>query len=28
MPAFGGPNFGEIGGYERVIGKACGEIDP
>ena len=28
VPAFGGRNFGEIGGYERVIGKAFGEIDP
>jgi len=27
-PAFGGRNFGEIGSYERVIGKAYGEIDP
>jgi hypothetical protein len=27
-PAWGGRNFGEIGGYERVIGKAYGEIDP
>jgi hypothetical protein len=25
MPAFGGRNFGEIGAYERVIGKAYGE---
>src|ERR1700722_2384643 len=28
MPAFGGRNFGEVGGYERVIGKAYGEVDP
>jgi hypothetical protein len=28
IPAFGGRNFGEIGGYERVIGKAYGEVDP
>lgn len=27
-PAFGGRNFGEVGGYERVIGKAYGEVDP
>jgi hypothetical protein len=27
-PAWGGRNFGEIGTYERVIGKAYGEIDP
>jgi hypothetical protein len=27
-PAWGGRNFGEVGGYERVIGKAYGEIDP
>ena len=27
-PAFGGRGFGEIGGYERVIGKAFGEVDP
>jgi hypothetical protein len=26
--AFGGRNFGEIGAYQRVIGKAHGEIDP
>jgi hypothetical protein len=28
QPAFGGRNFGEVGGYERVIGKAYGEVDP
>jgi hypothetical protein len=28
VPAFGGRNFGEVGAYERVIGKAYGEIDP
>jgi Alpha/beta hydrolase domain len=28
LPAFGGRNFGEIGGYERVTGKAYGEVDP
>ncbi|NVN88729.1 MAG: hypothetical protein HXX15_21845 [Rhodopseudomonas sp.] len=27
-PAFGGRNFGEVGVYERVIGKAYGEVDP
>jgi hypothetical protein len=27
-PAFGGRNFGEVGVYERVIGKADGEVDP
>src|SRR5215218_2125150 len=27
-PAFGGRGFGEIGTYERVIGKAHGEVDP
>ena len=27
-PAWGGRNFGEVGAYERVIGKAYGEIDP
>jgi hypothetical protein len=27
-PAWGGRNFGEIGAYERLIGKAYGEIDP
>src|SRR5450631_1779599 len=27
-PAFGGRNFGEVGVYERVIGKAHGEVDP
>jgi Alpha/beta hydrolase domain len=27
-PAWGGRNFGEIGAYERAIGKAYGEIDP
>jgi hypothetical protein len=28
LPAFGGRNFGEVGGYERVTGKAYGEVDP
>jgi len=28
LPAFGGRNFGEVGVYERVIGKADGEVDP
>jgi hypothetical protein len=27
-PAFGGRNFGEVGAFERVIGKAFGEVDP
>jgi len=27
-PAFGGRSFGKTGSYERVIGKAYGEIDP
>src|SRR5690348_12870901 len=27
-PAFGGRNFGEVGPFERVIGKAYGEVDP
>jgi hypothetical protein len=27
-PAFGGRNFGEVGAYERVTGKAHGEVDP
>lgn len=27
-PAFGGRSFGEIGTFERVIGKAHGEVDP
>ena len=27
-PAFDGRNFGEVGAYERVIGKAYGEVDP
>src|SRR4051812_18414698 len=27
-PAFGGRNFGEVGLYERVIGKAYDEVDP
>ena len=27
-PAFGGRSFGEVGLYERVIGKAYGEVDP
>jgi Alpha/beta hydrolase domain len=27
-PAFGGRGFGEVGAYERVIGKAFGEVDP
>ena len=27
-PAFDGRSFGEVGAYERVIGKAYGEVDP
>jgi hypothetical protein len=27
-PAFGGRSFGTVGVYERVIGKAYGEVDP
>jgi hypothetical protein len=27
-PAFGGQSFGDVGGYERLIGKAYGEVDP
>jgi hypothetical protein len=27
-PAFAGPSFGDVGLYERVIGKAYGEVDP
>src|SRR5262245_33900349 len=27
-PAFGGQSFGTVGAYERVIGKAYGEVDP
>jgi hypothetical protein len=27
-PAFGGKSFGKTGAYERVIGKAYGELDP
>jgi Alpha/beta hydrolase domain len=27
-PAFGGRSFGKTGAYERVIGKAYGEVDP
>jgi hypothetical protein len=27
-PAFGGQIFGNVGAYERVIGKAYGEVDP
>ncbi len=27
-PAFGGASFGAVGGYERVIGRAFGEVDP
>lgn len=27
-PAFGGKSFGSVGAYERVTGKAYGEVDP
>src|ERR1700693_3065951 len=27
-PAFAGASFGAVGAYERVIGKAFGEVDP
>jgi hypothetical protein len=27
-PAFGGRSFNPVGGYERLIGKAYGEVDP
>jgi hypothetical protein len=27
-PAFGGRRFGDVGGYERVVGRAYGEVDP
>jgi hypothetical protein len=27
-PAFGGASFGESGPYERLIGRAYGEVDP
>lgn len=27
-PAFGGQAYGAVGGYERLIGKAHGEVDP
>lgn len=27
-PAFGGQTFGEVGEYERVFGRAYGEVDP
>src|SRR5260370_41909246 len=27
-PAFAGQTFGAVGGYERLIGKAYGEVDP
>ena len=27
-PAFGGQSFGAVGSYERLIGKAYGEVDP
>ena len=27
-PAFGGASFGNVGAYERLIGRASGELDP
>ena len=27
-PAFGGASFGEVGPYEKLIGRAFGEVDP
>src|SRR5215831_9853258 len=27
-PAFGGRSFGTVGAYERITGKAYGEVDP
>jgi hypothetical protein len=27
-PAFAGANFGEVGAYERVVGRVSGELDP
>ena len=27
-PAFAGRSFGDVGSYERVIGRAYGEVDP
>jgi hypothetical protein len=27
-PAFGGRRFGAIGSYERLVGRAYGEVDP
>ncbi|HET9620309.1 MAG TPA: alpha/beta hydrolase domain-containing protein [Kofleriaceae bacterium] len=27
-PAFGGATFGEVGGYEKLTGRAFGEVDP
>jgi len=27
-PAFGGQTFGDVGAYERIIGRAYGEVDP
>jgi alpha/beta hydrolase family protein len=27
-PAFGGASFGDVGQYEKVIGRAFGEVDP
>src|SRR5262245_21727032 len=27
-PAFGGTAFGDVGAYEKLVGRAFGEIDP
>src|SRR5262245_41818138 len=27
-PAFGGASFGEVGPYEKLVGRAFGEVDP
>src|SRR5436853_2443108 len=27
-PAFGGASFGDVGQYEKLVGRAYGEVDP
>jgi hypothetical protein len=27
-PTFGGASFGEVGQYEKLVGRAFGELDP
>ena len=27
-PTFGGYSFGDVGPYEKIVGKAFGELDP